>query len=109
MNNLKLQICGWLDLAWTQLYGMDGMITKGWEKTRITKAFTLDFQVKAMEANALAPIFTFTLKVEKYNDAKDNKVDPIDSIVVLIENCIQLILLHLEWELEVDVHQLQVM
>jgi hypothetical protein len=43
-----------------------------------------------MEANAFAPIFTFTLKVKKYNDAKDNKVDPIDSIVVLIENCIQL-------------------
>jgi hypothetical protein len=29
MNNLKPQICGWLHLAWTQMQGMDGMITHG--------------------------------------------------------------------------------
>jgi hypothetical protein len=68
---------------------MDGMITKGWEKTRITKAFTFDFQVEAMEANALTPLFTFTLEVEEYNDVKDNEANPIDSIVVVIENCLQ--------------------
>jgi hypothetical protein len=37
---------------------MDGMITKSWDKTWITKAFTLDFQVEAMEANALTLLFT---------------------------------------------------
>ncbi len=61
------------------------MIAKGWEKIGITKAFTLDFQVKAMEANAFTPLFTFTLEVEDYN-VEDNKIDPIDSIVVVIEN-----------------------
>jgi len=43
MSNLKPQICGWLHSTWTQVQGMDGMIVKGWEKTRITKAFTPDF------------------------------------------------------------------
>jgi hypothetical protein len=68
---------------------MDGMIAKGWEKTWITKAFTLDFQVEAMEVNALTLLFTFTLEVEEYNDEEDNKTNPIDSIVVVIENCLQ--------------------
>ncbi len=68
---------------------MDGMIAKGWEKTRITKAFTLDFQIEAMEANALTPLFTYTPKVDKYNDVEDNEANPINSIVVVIENCLQ--------------------
>jgi hypothetical protein len=89
MNNLKPQVCGWLDSTWTQVQGMDGMIAKGWGKTGITKAFIFDFQVEAMEANALTPLFTFTLKVEEYNDAEDNEVDPINSIVIIIENCLQ--------------------
>jgi hypothetical protein len=45
MSNLKPQICGWLISTWTQVQGMDGMIVKGWEKSGITKAFTLDFQI----------------------------------------------------------------
>ncbi len=65
------------------------MIAESWEKIRITKAFTFDFQVEAMEANVLTLLFTFTLQVEKYNDAEDNRIDPIDSIVVVIENCLQ--------------------
>jgi hypothetical protein len=89
MNNLKPQICGWLHLAWTQVQGMDRMITKGWEKTRITKAFTFDFQVEAMEVNALTPLFTFTLEVEEYNDAKDNETYPTNSNTMVIENCLQ--------------------
>jgi hypothetical protein len=68
---------------------MDGMIAKGWEKIGITKVFTFDFQVEAMEVNALTLLFTFTIEVEEYNDAEDNEVDLIDSIVVVIENCLQ--------------------
>ncbi len=66
------------------------MIAKGWEKTWITKAFTFDFQVEAMEVNALTLLFTFTLEVEEYNDEQDNQAHPTDSIVVVIENCLQL-------------------
>jgi hypothetical protein len=88
MNNLKPQICGWL-YSTTEVHGMVGMIIKGWEKIGITKAFTPYFQIKALEANAFTPLFTFTPKVEKYNDIEDNKIDPIDSIVVVIENCLQ--------------------
>ncbi len=65
------------------------MITKGWDKTWITKAFTFDFQVEAMEANPLTPLFTYTLEVEKYNDVKNNKANPTNSITVVINNCLQ--------------------
>jgi hypothetical protein len=42
-----------------------------------------------MEANKLTPLFTFTLEVEENNHGtEDNDADPIDSIVVLIENCL---------------------
>jgi len=109
MSNLKPKICGWLHLTWTQVQGMDGMITKGWGKIGITKAFTPDFQVEAMEANALTPLFTFTPKVEEYNDEKDNEADPTDSIIVVIEIVYNLVLLHLEWQLQMDAHQLQIM
>jgi hypothetical protein len=84
MSNLEPQICGWLHSTWTQVEGMDVMIAKGWEKIGITKTFTPDFQVEAMEANALAPIFTFTLEVQEYNDVEDNKTYPTDSIVMVI-------------------------
>ncbi len=65
------------------------MIAKGWEKIGITKAFKSNFQVEAMEANALTPIFTFTLEVEKYDDAENNEAYPIDSIIMVIENYLQ--------------------
>jgi hypothetical protein len=42
-----------------------------------------------MEVNAFTTLFTFTPKVEEYNDAEDNKVDPIYSITMVIENCLQ--------------------
>ncbi len=71
------------------MQGMDGMITKGWEKIRITKAFTPNFEVETTEANALAPHFTFIPKVEKYNDEKDNESNPTNSIIMVIENCLQ--------------------
>jgi hypothetical protein len=58
-------------------------------KKGITKAFTPNFQVEAMEANALTPLFTFTLEVEEYNDAEDNEAYPTDSIVIVIENYLQ--------------------
>ncbi len=71
------------------MQGINGMITKGWEKIGITKAFTLDFQVEAMEANALTPLFTFIPEVEKCNDEKDNEAYPTNSIIMVIENCLQ--------------------
>jgi hypothetical protein len=43
-----------------------------------------------MEANALTPLFTFTLEVEEYNDTENNEAYLIDSIIVVIENCLQL-------------------
>jgi hypothetical protein len=68
---------------------MDGMIAKGCEKIGITKAFTHDFQEEAMEAIALTPLFTFIPKVKKSNDENDNKIDPTNSIIKVIDNCLQ--------------------
>jgi hypothetical protein len=68
---------------------MDGVIAKGWDKTRITKVFTFDFQVEAMEVNAFTPLFTYIPKVEEYNDVEGNEINPTNSIVVVIENCLQ--------------------
>jgi hypothetical protein len=42
-----------------------------------------------MEANALTPLFTYTPKVEKYNDVENNKINPTNSIAVVIDNCLQ--------------------
>jgi len=69
---------------------MDGIIAKSWEKIRIIKTFTPNFQVEAMEVNALTPLFTFILEVEDYNDEKDNEIDPTNSIIVVIENYLQI-------------------
>ncbi len=72
------------------------MNAKGWDKTGITKAFTFDFQVEAMEVNAFTPLFTYIPEVEKYNDVEDNEIDPTNSIVVVIENCLQPSFTHLK-------------
>jgi hypothetical protein len=65
------------------------MIIKGWQKIGITNAFTLEFQVVAMESNELTPLFTFTSEVENNNhDTKNNDANPIDSIIVVINNCL---------------------
>ncbi len=42
-----------------------------------------------MEVNAFTPLFTFTLEVEEYDNAEENKANPIDSIVMVIDNCLQ--------------------
>ncbi len=43
-----------------------------------------------MEVNALTLLFTFILKVEENNDGvKDNDANPANSIVVVIDNCLQ--------------------
>jgi len=102
MSNLKPQICGWLHSTWTQVKGMDGTIANVWEKTRITKDFTFDFQVEAMEADALTFFFTFSPEVEEYNDEEDNETNPTNSIIVVIHNYLQLnftpLEVHLKWQ-----------
>jgi hypothetical protein len=89
MNNLKLEIYGWLYVAWTQVQGMEEMIIEGWQKIGITNAFTSKFQVATMEANALIPFFAFTLEVEKNNDdVEDNDANLAHSIAIVIKNCL---------------------
>jgi hypothetical protein len=43
MGNLKPKICGWLHEAWIEVKAMKSTITKGWNKTSITKSFLLAF------------------------------------------------------------------
>jgi len=65
MNNFKPEIYGWLHATWTQVQGMEEMIIKRWQKSRIMNAFISKFQVVMMKVNALILLFTFILKVEK--------------------------------------------
>jgi hypothetical protein len=44
-----------------------------------------------MEANAFTLLFTFTLEVEENNDGvEDNDANLAHSIIIVIENCLQL-------------------
>jgi hypothetical protein len=89
MSNLKPKICRWLHAAWRQVQGMEEMIIKGWQKIGIMNAFTLEFQVVVMEANALIPFLTFTPKVVEFNDGTENNhEDLIHSSIAMIENCL---------------------
>jgi len=43
-----------------------------------------------IEVNALTPLFTFILEIEEKNDGvKDNDANLANSIVVVIDNCLQ--------------------
>jgi len=49
MNNLKPWNCEWLHNAWKELRSKQTMILKGWEKTRLLRAWNNEFQLVAME------------------------------------------------------------
>jgi hypothetical protein len=50
-----------------QVQGMEEIILKVRKKIKITKNIHMIFYVSALEANALIPLSTFTLKFEKIN------------------------------------------
>ncbi len=57
MNNLKPRMCSWLHVTWMKVKEVKNMIVKGWDKTRITRAFGIEFQLVALEANFATLLF----------------------------------------------------
>ncbi len=64
MSNLKPCICEWLHNVWKDLKSKETMILKGWEKTRLIRAWNGDLQLVAMEANTTTFLFT-TFNIEE--------------------------------------------
>ncbi len=54
---------------------MKPLLIKGWEKTRLTKAWDDDFQFVALEANTTTPLFIIMLEIEEAIDVVDDS-DP---------------------------------
>lgn len=51
-------MCSWLHVAWMKVKEVRSMIMKGWDTARITRAFGIEFQLVALEANTATPLFT---------------------------------------------------
>jgi hypothetical protein len=49
MNNLKPLIYEWLHHAWLKMKEKKFMMVKGWKKTKMIKAWKVDFQMATIE------------------------------------------------------------
>jgi hypothetical protein len=48
MSNLKPKMCKWFHAPWMKVKEMRSMIVKGWDKTRIIRAFGIEFQLATL-------------------------------------------------------------
>jgi len=48
MSNLKPKMGNWLHVPWMKVKEMTSMIVKGWDKTRIIRAFGIEFQLATL-------------------------------------------------------------
>jgi hypothetical protein len=68
---------------------MDNMIYKGWEKTRLLRSSNEQFQLEAMEANVVRPLFFVNFDYEiKQHEEDDDKIDLEDSMLEIMEQCL---------------------
>jgi len=81
MSIMKPNLCAWLFHAWIHLKNMNEMICKGWGKIRLLKSFNMQFELTAMEVNAITPLFSVTFN-STFKQHKE-EVDAIDQ-----EDCI---------------------
>ncbi len=62
---------------------------KGWEKIGLLKSFNMQFQLEAMEVNAITPLFSVTFNSEfKQHKKEVDAIDLEDSIFDIIWNCL---------------------
>jgi hypothetical protein len=57
MNNLKPRMCSWLHATRMKVKEVRNMIVKWWDKTIITRAFGIEFQLVALKANTTISLF----------------------------------------------------
>ncbi len=86
MSILKPKLCAWLFHAWKHVKNMDNMICKGWEKIGLLRNFNEQFQLEAMEVNAIKPLFSinFDSKIKQHEEDDDN-IDLEDSMLEIME------------------------
>lgn len=66
---------------------MRSMIVKGWDMTRVTKTFTTNFQLVALEANIVTPFSTMTQGIEE--QIEDNLyANPTLTMSTIMEECL---------------------
>ncbi len=66
---------------------MRSMIVKGWDMTGVTKTFTTNFQLIALEANIVTPFFTMTQGIEE--QIEDNlDANPTLTMSTIMEECL---------------------
>ncbi len=68
MSIMKPNLCAWLFHAWIHVKNINEMICKGWEKIGLLRSFNMQFQLEAMEVNAITPLFlaTFNSKFKQH-------------------------------------------
>jgi len=68
---------------------MNEMICKAWEKTRLLRNFNMQFQLEAMEVNAITPFFLVAFNSEfKQHEEEVNVIDAEDSIFKIMKKCL---------------------
>jgi hypothetical protein len=64
---------------------------RGWDKTSITKAFSSEFQLDTMEANATTPLFIIIHPNIKENKEKDFEIDLFEHLLAIDEQSLHFI------------------
>ncbi len=86
MSIMKLNLCAWMFHAWIHV---TRMICKGWEKTWLLRSFNVQFQLEAMEVNAITPLFSITFNLEsKQHKEEVDAIDIEDSTFEFMQNCL---------------------
>ncbi len=87
MSNLKPKMCKWFHAPWMKVKEMRSMIVKGWDKTRIIRAFGIEFQLATLQANIVTLLFTIIQGIEDQME-KNLDVDPTFPISIIMEECL---------------------
>jgi hypothetical protein len=86
---MKPNLCARLFHAWIHVKNMNEIICKTWEKTRLLRNFNMQFQLEAMEVNAITPLFLVAFNSEfKQHEEEVNVIDVQDSILEIMHKCL---------------------
>jgi hypothetical protein len=86
---MKPNLCAQLFHAWIHVKNMNEMICKTWEKTRLLRNFNMQFQLEAMEVNAITPLFLVAFNSKfKQHEEEVNVIDVQDSILEIMHKCL---------------------
>jgi fatty-acid desaturase len=85
MNSFKSKVCTWLHVAWMKVKGYDEHDCEGMGQDMIHKNIQTRFQLDALEANVLTPLFTIIKTLG--NKWKKMDDDPTLLASTIMEKC----------------------